>query len=533
VLPTPTFQGKQYVDATKPTIGPIHFLNQDGKTEVIAAACNKPLTGVVDIAVDAKDAYHDLTAAVPAFPGTDSNGVYKAVYRLRRLPSGMPTYDGTWYELNQAPLRCRGAARGKGCADPIPANVLLLTQNDFIDNEAHLPPLGDGGAELGITYAGVLFDNVTGPFSSNSNYAGTERYVHLLTHEWGRPDAPGKWDTATMPDGLYQVSAEVSDQAGNTAASHAYVILANHPGGPGFTGDLLMRDNPTDGGAVPSSLGGTPFWISPDVKVMKTGEPDPTDSADALWQSPQAVTVKVGGTYKVWLRVQNHGCQTIDNVRAKVAFADPAMIQTSWQAIGVEQGGFSLAPGEAKVVGPFNWKPAATQVGHRCLLAISRSTQDLPTVAGFGSILDGWGGTVASDSNITQLDLQVAKTSMFKLNAPLTAEGRARLRFDCNGFPLDEEGALAALVTDDDPQLEASWKGLPNTSLTHEGKSLVLRFDACRVELPLNALAGGRALNASMRLELGPGPAASYRVDLSEEVGGRIAGGMSFTLSRP
>jgi hypothetical protein len=336
-----------------------------------------------------------------------------------------------------------------------------------------------------------------------------------------------------MPDGLYQVSAEVADQAGNKAASHAYVVLANHPGGAVQTGDLLVRDHPSDGGAVPSSLGGTPFWISPDIKVVAPGDPDPTDPADPAWKSTQDVTVKVGTTYKVWLRAQNHGCQTIDGVRAKVAFADPPMIQTSWKQIGVEMLAFSLAAGQAKVIGPFSWTPGATEVGHRCLLAISRSTQDPASVAGFGAIVDGWGGTVASDSNITQLNLQVAKKSMFKLNAPIHAEGRANLRFDCNGFPLDEEGAVAALVTDDDPQLEASWKGLPDTSLTHEGKSLVLRFAACRVDLPLNALAGGKTLNASMRLELGPGPAASYRVDLSEEVGGRIAGGMSFTLSRP
>lgn len=531
LLPAPDFEGKTYFDTTKPTIGPIRFVRQNGATEVTAGTCNQPLSGVVDVVVEAKDAYHDLTGGSPAFAGTNSNGVYKALYRIRRTPSGSPSQNGTWYEFNQAPLRCRGAQRGKSCADPDPANAALLDQNDFIQDEAHLPPFGDGGADLGITFADILFDNVSGPFNSSSDYTGTERYFHLLTNEWGLPDAPGSWDTAAMPDGRYQVSGEVSDQAGNKAASHAFVILDNHPGGPDPTGDLVMRDNTEDTGAIPSTLGGTPFWISPDIKVTAPGDPDPTDPAAAIWNSSQDVNVDVGTAYKVWLRVANRGCQAINDVHAKVAWADPAMIQTSWQQIDVEKGGISLAPGEAKVLGPYSWTPA--EEGHRCLLAISRSTEDPPSVSGFGSIVNGWGGTVAGDSDITQLNLEISKTSKFKLNAPPNAERRAILRFDCNDFPIGEERSRAQLVTAWDAALAASWKGLPHTRLRQEDKSLVLTFDACRVELPLAALAGGRELDAAMRLTLGPGPAATYRVDLYEELAGRTAGGMSFTATRP
>jgi hypothetical protein len=174
-----------------------------------------------------------------------------------------------------------------------------------------------------------------------------------------------------------------------------------------------------------------------------------------------------------------------------------------------------------------------SSLGRACLLAISRSTEDPPSVAGFGSIVDGWGGTVAGDSDISQLNLQVENNSKFKLNAPPNTATRASLRFECNGFPLTEKGAAAELVTDFDPALAASWKGLQHTRLRRDGKSLVLRFDACRVTLPLAALAGGKVLDAAMHLTLGPGPSATYRVDLAEQLGGHLAGGMSFTINRP
>jgi len=273
LLPAPDFKGKPYFDAIQPTIGPIRFVRQDGVTEVTAGSCDNPLKGVVDLVVEAKDSYHDLTAGMPAFAGTDSNGIYQANYRIRLTPGSLPAHNGTWYQFDRAPLRCRGKLRGISCADPDPANATLLDQNDFIQNLAHIAPPGDGGAELAVTYADILFGNTAGPFNSNSNYFSTEQYFHFLTNEWGRPDAPGSWNTAVWPDGRYQVSAEVADLAGNKAASHAFVMVDNHPGGPGVTGDLVMRDNTSDVGAVPSSLGNIPFWISPDIKVTAPGDP--------------------------------------------------------------------------------------------------------------------------------------------------------------------------------------------------------------------------------------------------------------------
>jgi hypothetical protein len=521
VLPAPD----GYFDETEPTVGPILFVREDGATQVQPKDCGAPLSGTVDLMVEAKDIFHDLTAASPAFPATDSNGIYKGTYRIRQTPAGPLAHQGTWYEFNGTTYRCRGAQRGKSCADP--AALPLLTQNDFLNTvlDANKAP------SLGVAFSATLFNNVGGAFNSVSNYDSTESYFHVLTHEWGFPNQPGKWDTAALSDGRYQVSAEVSDQRGNKAASHAFVILDNHPGGP-QTGDLVVRDNPTDSGAVPSSLGDNPFWISPDVKVVAAGDPDPTGPGDAVWNTTQDVNALAGIKHKIWVRVQNKGCDPIHDVRAKVASANPAMIQTDWAQIDAEMGGVDLAAGEAKVIGPFSWTPTAAEAGHRCLLVISRSTEDTPTKSDFGTIVDGWGGTVASDSDISQLNLQVAKTSKFEVVGPGRKLQNPRLRFDCNDFPIYEEGAVAQLVVANHPGLAASWKTVPQITLKPQGDNLVVRFNACKVDLPLVALQGGQKLPASMRLLLGKGPTGTFRVDLSELGGEKVLGGMSFTAKR-
>jgi hypothetical protein len=522
VLPAPD----GYVDETKPTIGPILFVLEDGKTQVQPQDCGTPLTGVVDLMVEAKDIYHDLTAGSPAFPATNSNGVYKATYRIRRAPAGPTNHVGTWYEFDGTTFRCRGAQRGKNCADA--AGLPLLTQSDFWNTVLDV----NKAPSLGVTFSNVLFDAVPGPFQSSSAFSGTEKYFHVLTHEWGYPDQPGKWDTAALPDGRYQVSAEVSDQRGNKAASSAFVILDNHPGGPDPTGDLVVRDNLNDNGAVPSTLGGTPFWISPDVKVRDAGDPDLTDPNDAVWNNTQSVLVQVGTAYKIWIRVQNRGCQTIHDARAKVAWANPEMIQTDWSQIDVEKGGVDLAPGEAKVLGPFDWTPTAAQAGHRCLLVISRSTEDTPSKSDFGTLVDGWGGTVASDSDVSQLNLQVEDNSKFIIDGPGNRHRDVRLRFDCNDFPIYDRGSVAELVVNYHPGLAAAWNSLPRTSLRTEGDRLVVRFAGCKIDLPLNALQTGQKLPAAVRLQPGKGPKGIFRVDLSEVVDGEVAGGMSFMAKR-
>ncbi|HEV7504203.1 MAG TPA: hypothetical protein VGS07_04775 [Thermoanaerobaculia bacterium] len=513
-----------YVDETLPTVGPVLFVREDGSTQVQPQDCGTPLTGTVDLMVEAKDIFHDLTAGSPALPATNSNGIYKATYRIRQTPAGPTNHDGTWYQFDRATYRCRGAQRGKSCTDA--AALPLLTQNDFLNTVLD----SDKAPSLGIGFADNLFNIVSGPFSSVSDYSGVEQYFHVLTHEWGYTDQAGKWDTAALPDGRYQVSVEVSDQAGNKAASNAFVILSNHGGGVA-PGDLVVRDNLSDVGAIPSSLGGNPFWISPDIKVTAAADPDLTDPGAGLWNQTQDVTVVAGSSYKIWIRVQNHGCQTLHDVHAKVAWANPDLFQTEWGQIDVEKGGVDLVAGEAKILGPFAWTPAMAQAGHRCLLAISRSTEDPPAKSDFGTLVDGWGGTVTNDSDIAQLNLQV-KATKFKVSTPKSAHHDLRLHFDCNDFPIYERESVAELVVGYHEGLAAAWANLPRTSLRREGNDLVLRFQGCKLDLPLARLGPGQEVPASMRLELGKGPRGAFRVDLSEVVDGEVAGGMSFTAER-
>jgi hypothetical protein len=127
----------------------------------------------------------------------------------------------------------------------------------------------------------------------------------------------------------------------------------------------------------------------------------------------------------------------------------------------------------------------------------------------------------------------VAKTSKFDLVKPTTSTTRGvRLRFDCNDFPIDEEGSVATLVLPFQSNLVAAWKSEPRIVLKPQGDNLEVRFKGCKVDLPLDALQPGQKLPASMRLLLGPGPAGTFRVDLWEEAGERVLGGMSFTAKR-
>jgi hypothetical protein len=530
LLPAPTFDGQDYVDETSPVIDQLVLLREDGSTLVTDGSCSTPLSGTVDLVVEAKDAYHDLTAAPEPMNGTDSLATYKARYRIKRTPSGS-AYDGTWYEHDRLPFRCRGQDRGTSCSDPVPLHSQHLDQHDFIVLAKILT--GDG-PHLGITFVDTLFNLDTSggnPYSSSSAYWSTERYFHLLTHEWGYPDHPGRWDTTTVPNGRYQVSVEVADQAGNATAAHRFVVVQN--GGTLVdTGDLVVRDNPDDVGAVPSTLGGQWFWISPDIKVTGISDPDPTNPNDSIWDSVQDVNLIQGQSYEVWVRVENRGCETIDNVQAKVAFANPQMIQTDWAQIDTEKSGGSLTMGAATVIGPFSWTPTEDQTGHRCLLVIARADQDQPTVSGFASIQDGWGGTVANDNNISQLNLQVAGTAEFSILNPGTSVSDIELSFDCRDFPIYEDGSVAELIADYHPALASAWAEAPRTELRQENNQLVLRFLGCRMQLPAARLAGGTVIPASFNLELEPGPVQVFRVDLGQEADGTPVGGMSFTITR-
>jgi hypothetical protein len=397
-LAAPTVGGEVYVDKTAPAIGPVRLVREDGMTEVNPGSCAPVLNGKVDVIVEAKDAYHDLT---PDFKATHSNGISSAQYRIRRAPSG-PLHDGRWYFFDRAPFRCRGSQRGIACADPDAVNGDLLDQNDFIDSLAMIAQVGSGAPSLAVSFADVLFNNVSGPFKSSSSYDTTEKYFHTLTHSWGFSNQPGTWDTAQFPDGRYQVSVEVADASGNKAASHRFVVLSNNVG-PIQTGDLVIRDHPEDVGAVPSTWGGKTVGISPDIKVTKMGEPDPVDPGAAVWKAVQQPAPKVGQQHKVWVRVKNTGCQKLNNVRVRAAWANPSLTQKT--QIGQETAlGVSLAPGAAVVLGPFAWTPVPQQAGDGSLLSIIRADADPATVAGFGAVVSG---TIGNDSNVGQLKLKV------------------------------------------------------------------------------------------------------------------------------
>jgi len=126
----------------------------------------------------------------------------------------------------------------------------------------------------------------------------------------------------------------------------------------------------------------------------------------------------------------------------------------------------------------------------------------------------------------------VENAGQFQVGTPGGRHRDVRLRFDCNDFPLYRPGSVAELTLAYHQGLAAAWANFPRTRLRQEKDRLVVRFEGCKIDLPLGRLLPAQKLPASLRLALGEGARGSFRVDLSEVVDGAVAGGMSFTVER-
>lgn len=89
-------------------------------------------------------------------------------------------------------------------------------------------------------------------------------------------------------------------------------------------------------------------------------------------------TPVVGVTNYMYVRVQNRGTQTANNVEVKAFHNIPSVgliWPDSWQPMTtVQLPGGSITSGGATIVGPFEWTPAIA--GHECLLAVVEATGD-------------------------------------------------------------------------------------------------------------------------------------------------------------
>lgn len=238
-------------------------------------------------------------------------------------------------------------------------------------------------------------------------------YVTLIPGSFSGPVLPevsgdGRTLTWRLPRlGLEAIRltyrVRMTSQAGtwptNDAAVVTYTDSNGRPAGftlpipqvtvlPAATGhpDAMCRDNPADGGDLPSTAGGASWWDSPDIWIRRA------DDRGAADQVPLA-----GQTNYVQVRVRNRGTAAARNVVVRVfdAVGGTSMRwPDDWMPMVGEATIPSLAAGASTVVS-IPWR--AVGAGHTCFL--TRITADADPV-----VSEGW---VPFDNNLCQRNVQV------------------------------------------------------------------------------------------------------------------------------
>jgi hypothetical protein len=135
---------------------------------------------------------------------------------------------------------------------------------------------------------------------------------------------------------------------------------------------VFVRSTDEDTGSRPINFGTEPFWESPDLFIVPTGQAITVDS------EAQDINLTPGQTYDAYVRVHNDfGCSDVTNVQTRVFLADPTMLSTPWLAGEITSGNFAppagitVPAGKPGLLGPFTFMAPTTGFGdgHRCVLA--------------------------------------------------------------------------------------------------------------------------------------------------------------------
>jgi hypothetical protein len=193
---------------------------------------------------------------------------------------------------------------------------------------------------------------------STENFTDESNNLNIVT------DIPG----VAYPPGL------AYSTAGDNFLEMHY--LASVDGGCVGSTSVYVKDNPQDYGSTPSDLSGQPFWESPDIIVVRHGQP-----VDA-GTPPSDPQVTAGNSYDVWVRAHNDfSCSPAADVTAQVWWGDPAAGTPNWQPVPTGTGFApkTLLPESYDVVGPFTWtvpnnEPDASVSPHECVIAAIAAT---------------------------------------------------------------------------------------------------------------------------------------------------------------
>jgi hypothetical protein len=476
------------------------------------------LSGAVDLIATMGDSFATSDPAPETVPGPiHSVGVYGARTLIRSLGTSAVT-ELPWYDFSRAPFDCAGPLRGAQCP-------VQLTEADFL---ARTIDAAEGAPHLAEAYTPVLFDAP----GSSSEYLGVETYRHIMTHGWGQP---GRWNTADFPDGLYQVSVEASDHAGNRAARSELVAIDNAGtfDATSLPGDALLRDHDGDSGALPSTLGLAPSWASPDILVVPQG------SAVAIDDLASDAPLIAGQSYDIYLRVQNLGCGSLGGIRARLSSLPPTLDGSRSGAVAItatgsfsgdaaNPDGLSLAAGARGLLGPFSYTPSAAELasfGARALLAELDAADDPRNV---GPEQDD----VAADSNAAVRSVQLrsgaaAPAPSFQFGNAGPGGACVQLVLELVGVALGDPATVALVRLPYDQRLASAWTAVPGALIEHDaaGGTTTIRMQRKRIALPPLGLPAGSSLLGEVMFAK-PAAASAGTLRIREYREGRLSGGV-------
>lgn len=473
---------------------------------ITTGACGDEVKGNLDIAANIYDTFF-TNGTFATFPGLGTlpptTEVRTARYLVQSLASpGTPVASGIWYDLISTPMTC-APATSPGVGECITAGLSNISLSQFLGfmTAADVSDFTDNGApNAGLPILNQLFD--VGLSSSQFDLPNGEVYWHILTNAQGMP---GSWDTTKLADGRYQVSVEATDFAGNSIASSRFVTVHNAATplditGAGF-GDVFIRDNATDTGAVPSTLGGQPFWESPDIILVPAGTP-----VDASTPATETL-VTAGVNYEIWVRLNNTGCHDVTGAMVKLFTAAPSMVANSWIPVpsastytGLPSNptvGIVVPHSGPVVIGPFPWTPSDAEAqagGHRCMLADVIADNDPLAPASEADAPDF--------NNVGQRNLQLSDCK-FALTSPSGGQLGIALKTDAD---LTVAGTtIEFVIANFDPSWATAWAKVAGTSVSTQGNNLVVTMLAQMVTLPPVTVSATTSATASFVISLPPG----------------------------
>jgi hypothetical protein len=525
----------QIVDDERPAfktfeLRPDNALVQD--SAVTSDACGSVVSGAIDIVADIEDTFFTNRPTPNTFEVdflAPTIGIKGGRYVIHDLSGQVPDISRQWYE---SPGACQGTACGLW---RLPFRT--ADRNMFVDDAAFFNWLDVAFTHGAPTYPGgdfadLLYD--AGPSGNDHEDLDGAPAFHFLTHALNQnssPAANSAWMTnATgMPDGRYVVTAEAWDDAGNLASHSTVVTVKNHGGVPSSVpgwAQVRVRDHDGDLGQIPSTLGGEPFWASPDILVVPEGTV--VDETTFATTAPFVVDAR----YHVYVRAHNNGCADVSGVQAAVYIATPGPTFSNVRQISepAEQYGGTpviVPAGGAEVIGPFLWVPTAADLdgaaeGHRCFVAaINAPTIDPGPLAPL--MPTTW--NVPNLDNVAQRNVQVDDLSFFIRNVNPTAH-TSEISIDMGTFPVGMPPASFELLIQETPELNQAW------TYAKENGAFVIPVTTGMLTPPAWTIPAISQVAAAARFTL-PDGSGPHRVNLTHKLDGVVVGGMTFFLSGP